>query len=58
MERLCAHPYSYRIKDFILNYRKPLMSQTKTYEIPKPQYDEKGVAFITTYGKINIINFF
>lgn len=49
MERLCTLPYSYREKDFVFKYRKPLMSQTKTYDIPKLQYDENGRGYITTY---------
>lgn len=52
MERLVQLPYSYRIKDFILSYSQSLMSQTKTMDIPKLQYDDQGRAFITTYGKI------
>lgn len=50
MERLCSLPYSYRLKDFILTYKKPLLSQTKSFEIPKLQYDEDGRGYITTYG--------
>lgn len=49
IERLSSHPYSYRIKDFIFQYCKPLASQTKTYDAPKPKYDEQGRAYITTY---------
>lgn len=49
MERLVQLPYSYRIKDFILSYSQSLMSQTKTMDIPKLQYDDQGRAFITTY---------
>ncbi|XP_026472421.1 28S ribosomal protein S9, mitochondrial-like [Ctenocephalides felis] len=49
MDRLVAEPYSYRIKDFIEKFRKPLMSQTKTYEVPKVKYGEDGRAYITTY---------
>lgn len=52
MERLCNLPYSYRVKDFIFTYLKPLMSQTKDFEIPKLQYDSDGRAFITTYGNM------
>lgn len=51
MERLFALPYSYRIAEFIENYRKPLMSQAKSTVIPKPQYEADGSAFITTYGE-------
>ncbi|RZC43283.1 28S ribosomal protein S9, mitochondrial [Asbolus verrucosus] len=49
MERLCDLPYSYRSKDFIFKYRKPLMSHEQTYQAPRPQYDADGRAFITTY---------
>nr|XP_008191155.1 PREDICTED: 28S ribosomal protein S9, mitochondrial [Tribolium castaneum] len=49
MERLCSLPYSYRFKDFIFKYRKPLMTHEQTYQAPKPQFDADGRAFITTY---------
>nr|CAD7395553.1 unnamed protein product [Timema cristinae] len=48
MDRLVEHPYSYRVKSFYEAYRKPLLSQTKTYDIPKPLYDADGRAYITT----------
>ncbi|XP_063709143.1 small ribosomal subunit protein uS9m [Culicoides brevitarsis] len=48
-DRLVALPYSYKVKDLIDKYRKPLLEQNKTAEIPEVQYDEKGRAFITTY---------
>ncbi|XP_063225673.1 small ribosomal subunit protein uS9m [Bacillus rossius redtenbacheri] len=47
MERLCEHPYAYRVKDFIEKYRKPLISQATTLDIPKPQYDADGRSFVT-----------
>ncbi|CAH0401216.1 unnamed protein product [Chilo suppressalis] len=49
MERLVSLPYSYRCKDFIEQFRKPLTTQRFALEIPKPNYDEDGRAFITTY---------
>lgn len=49
MERLCSLPYSYRIKDFILKYQKPLLVQSNTYEIVKPKYDADGRMYVTTY---------
>ncbi|CAH0713281.1 unnamed protein product, partial [Brenthis ino] len=49
MERLVTLPYSYRFKEFIEKYRKPLAAQRFALEIPKPSYDENGRAFITTY---------
>lgn len=52
MKRLATLPYSYRIKDFINKYRKPLMIQTTTYDIPKVQYDKDGRSYITVYGRI------
>lgn len=53
MERLCTLPYSYRIKEFILKYRKPLLMQTNTYEIAKPKYDADGRMYVTTYGSFS-----
>lgn len=58
LERLAALPYAYRSKDFIMKYRKALMSQERTYLAPEPQYDADGRAFITTYGKFFIVNLF
>lgn len=49
MERLVSLPYSYRHKEFIEKYRKPLASQKFALEIPKPNYDDEGRAYITTY---------
>lgn len=57
MERLVAHPYSYRAKEFIEKYRRPLLQQLSSQlEIPEVQYDENGRSFITVYGKN--LNFF
>lgn len=50
MERLCSLPYSYRVKDFISKYRKPLLVQSKVYEVAKPKYDADGRMYVTTYG--------
>lgn len=50
MERLFSLPYSYRVKDFILKYRKPLLTQTNTYDIVQPKYDTDGRMYVTTYG--------
>lgn len=55
MERLCSLPYAIRAKDFVLKYRSPLLSPTTTLEIPKPQYDADGRAYITTYGKFYLL---
>jgi len=49
MERLCSLPYSYRLKDFIVKYRKPLLVQSTTYEIAKPKFDADGRMYVTTY---------
>jgi hypothetical protein len=54
MSRLASLSYSFRIKDFINKYRKPLMAQTTAYDIPKVQYDKDGRSYITVYGKIDI----
>lgn len=52
MDRLTQHPYAFRVKDFILSYRKTLMNQTTALDVPKPKIGEDGRAFITVYGKI------
>lgn len=57
MERLSSSPYSYRMKDFIMNYTSTLLRKTATSEIPKLQYDEQGRSYITVYGKQIICNF-
>ena len=56
MNRLANHPYSYRVKDFINDYRRPLMNQTITLEIPKPEVDTDGRSFITVYGELFCLN--
>ncbi len=50
IERLCLLPYSYRIKDFIMKYRKPLLTQTSASEVAQPKYDADGRMYVTTYG--------
>lgn len=55
MNRLVSHPYSYRCIDFIDQYRRPLLSQTTTIDIPKPQMDQDGRSFITVYGELHLI---
>uniref|UniRef100_D3TM49 Small ribosomal subunit protein uS9m n=1 Tax=Glossina morsitans morsitans TaxID=37546 RepID=D3TM49_GLOMM len=49
MNRLIAHPYSYKCKAFIDEHTRPLMSQSAQIEIPKPQIDADGRQYITTY---------
>ncbi|KAF5277480.1 hypothetical protein FQR65_LT03817 [Abscondita terminalis] len=56
MERLCNLPYSYRVKDFILIYKKPLIGQTESFDIPKLQYDKDGRAYVTSYGGLFLID--
>jgi small subunit ribosomal protein S9 len=51
MSRLSEHPYSFRVKDFINEYRRGLANQTVTLDIPKPHVDQDGRNFITVYGK-------
>lgn len=50
MQRLVAHPYSYKCKEFIDNYTKALMDNASQMEIPKPHIDEQGRQYVTTYG--------
>lgn len=50
MDRLLAHPYSYKCKDFILNYRHVLRSQSEDRSIIEPKVGEDGRQYVTTYG--------
>lgn len=50
MDRLVSLPYSYKSKDFVMAYRKPLMTQMNMYDVLQPQFDEQGRQFVTTYG--------
>lgn len=50
MDRLISLNYSYKSKNFIDKFTKPLMDQTLQLQIPKPQFDEQGRQYITTYG--------
>lgn len=52
MDRLVALPYSYKSKDFVMAYRKPLMTQMNMYDVLKPQFDKQGRQFVTTYGEL------
>lgn len=54
LERLSNLPYSYKVKDFIIQYTKPLMSQLQNFDVPKPKYDSEGRAYVTTYGMYNM----
>jgi small subunit ribosomal protein S9 len=52
MERLISHPYSYRYKEFIDKYRRPLANQKAVDDIPTPDVDDKGRSFVTVYGEL------
>lgn len=49
LERLSQLPYSYREKEFIFQFNKPLMSHTKTYDAIKPHIDQDGNQIVTVY---------
>lgn len=50
MDRLLAHPYSYKCKDFIMDYRHVLRSQQEDRTIIEPKVGENGRQYVTTYG--------
>lgn len=50
MERLYSLPYSYKAQDFLMEYRKPLISQTKTFDAIVPQIGEDGRQYVSVYG--------
>ncbi len=51
MERIIQHPYAFRAKEFLDQYRRTLLNQKITLEIPKPEIGEDGRSFITVYGE-------
>lgn len=51
MDRIAEHPYAFRVKDFLFEYRRTLMNKKITMDVPKPHLDENGRFFITVYGK-------
>jgi len=50
MDRLCAHPYSGRIKEWVGRFRAPLDLKTVTSSVAPLQYDEAGRPFQTAVG--------
>lgn len=50
LERLYSLPYSYKVQDFLMEYRKPLISQTKTFDAIVPRIGEDGRQYISVYG--------
>lgn len=51
MNRLVAHPLSYREKDFIMSYRKEKVSVLFLQEIPKLMFTAGGVPYMTATGR-------
>ncbi|XP_072395229.1 small ribosomal subunit protein uS9m [Diabrotica undecimpunctata] len=49
LDRLSAMPYSYKVKDFILEYANPLINKVQTLEAPKANIDKDGRQFVTIY---------
>ncbi|XP_058125304.1 small ribosomal subunit protein uS9m [Anopheles ziemanni] len=49
MNRLVDHPLSERSKEFIKEYRKPLISKMENDTIPAPQHDADGRQYVTIY---------
>ncbi|XP_035909371.1 28S ribosomal protein S9, mitochondrial [Anopheles stephensi] len=49
MNRLVSHPLSDRVKGFVYEYRKPLISKLENDTIPTPQHDADGRQYVTIY---------
>lgn len=49
MNRLVSHPLSDRVKGFVYEYRKPLISKLENDTIPTPQHDPDGRQYVTIY---------
>lgn len=54
MDRLVAHPYSYRVKDFIMKYRQSIHIQVNSMDVATPKIGEDGRSYVTYYG--NFLN--
>lgn len=51
LNRLCAHPYAFRCKDFIFKFRKILTEVGELETIPEPIQDESGRLYIFAESK-------
>lgn len=54
LERLLNAPFSYLIKDFLMQYRKDLNIHDERNLIMKPQQDEEGRHYVTINGEQNL----
>ncbi|XP_037797451.1 28S ribosomal protein S9, mitochondrial-like [Penaeus monodon] len=50
MNRLVDHPYSYRVEEFIMKFRKSVSSSSEQ-EIPKLIFTTEGVPYMTASGR-------
>lgn len=51
IEHLVAQPFSYKEKEFIMQYRQEFESQLKQFNFPEIEIDENGRQFCKTTGK-------
>lgn len=51
MERLVSHPNSSRVKEFVMPYRRKMVTQGTDDEIPKLMYTEEGIPYMTHDGR-------
>ena len=51
LERLLENPFSYKAKDFIFKFRKPIAAVQSVENPVEPQYDENGRAIVEYTGK-------
>ncbi|XP_052892433.1 28S ribosomal protein S9, mitochondrial [Anopheles moucheti] len=49
MNRLVSHPLSERVKGFLIEYRKPLISKLENDTVPTPLHDTDGRQYVTIY---------
>uniref|UniRef100_A0A2L2YBZ3 28S ribosomal protein S9, mitochondrial n=1 Tax=Parasteatoda tepidariorum TaxID=114398 RepID=A0A2L2YBZ3_PARTP len=50
LERLCSHPYSFRVKEDICKYRRELQDIVSMTEVPDLMYDENGRPYMEAIG--------
>ena len=53
LERLLENEFSYKAKDFIFKFRKPIGAIQAVEDPLEPQFDETGRSYVEYLGKLN-----
>lgn len=55
MDRLLAHPYSYKAEEFIMQYRQKHQLQHRERQVTEPKIGEDGRNYVTSYGNFDLL---